>query len=530
MHEQHDSKSVSGAKSALHGGLARLSEIQFFALLRGRWSGFMRWLTGVDAEVLAQCSKSQQTLYSAIGIVMLLAALLTAAGVSAKLAGLWELGMVGRLGLFVIMTTLVLALEAAVLSSISPDAKPWTTLAVRVPIGLLLVSLQVVPTLTTMLQSQIELSLAKQGLQEQVELQATSQKLRNVEGLRTDGKSLDDKLLRAIAEQQTPPTDNAVAQAQGNLAQASEAFKKATLKAQTSRKRVNDLAASLAKAKDDQVAARVQVALDNAKAALSKANGEVNTADVAIQSAENEVKSAKTVQATALSAAVSDAKQKVTGHSETMAKTQENLDSDAEKAKKLADKATQANFITQVVALGKLAKNDGFILVICLVAILGFSLLDLLPTMLKMSARNGLYARLVQVQDAQMRSDSELQLQTKEQDNARRLAIQLNLTNGVRKFVETDEGRCEGQRLLLNEQFVIDELQITHTSDLSQTVLDRITRAIDTRVAQNEKLNANPSVIPEHRILLDLWLKEMQERANAIAEQLRNSQTAAQGS
>ncbi len=529
MNEQHDSTSASGAKSALQGGLARLSEIQFLALLRGQWTGFMRWLTGVDAKVLAECSKSQQTLYSAIGIVMLLAALLTAAGLSAKLAGLWELGMVGRLGLFVMMTTLVLALEAAVLSSISPDAKPWTTLAVRVPIGLLLVSMQVVPTLTTMLQSQIELSLAKQGLQEQVELQVTSQKLRNVEGLRSDGKSLDDKLLRAIAEQQTPPTDNAVAQAQGNLAQASEAFKKATLKAQTLRKRVNDLAASLAKAKDDQVAARVQVALDNAKAALSKANGEANTADVAIQSAENEVKSAKTVQATALSAAVSDAKQKVTGHSETMAKTQENLDSDAEKAKKLADKATQANFITQVVALGKLAKNDGFILVTCLVAILGFALLDLLPTMLKMSARNGLYARLVQIQDAEVRAVFETDHSNKAQDRTQMSAIKANQTAGVLQFIEIDKGKQEGQRLLFVAQHANDELQATATNNLAQTVLGGLTPLTQTLIDQRRVIAEHPEVAPAYRQHLDRLLQEMQERANAIAEQLRQGQTAPQG-
>jgi Domain of unknown function (DUF4407) len=529
MNEQHDSKSASGAKTALQGGLARLSEIQFLALLRGQWTGFMRWLTGVDADVLAQCSKSQQTLYSAIGIVMLLAALLTAAGLSAKLAGLWELGMVGRLGLFVMLATLVLALEAAVLSSISPDAKPWTTLAVRVPIGLLLVSMQVVPTLTTMLQSQIELSLAKQGLQEQVELQVTSQKLRNVEGLRYDGKSLDDKLLRAIAEQQTPPADNAVAQAQANLAQASESFKKATLKALASRKRVNELTASLAKAKDDRAAARVQVALDNAKVALSKANAEANTADVAIQTAENEVKSAKAAQATALSAAVSDAKQKVTGHSETMAKTQENLDSDAEKAKKLADKATQANFITQVVALGKLAKNDGFILVTCLVAIFGFALLDLLPTMLKMSARNGLYARLVQIQDAEMRAVSETEHYSAEQDRLQRSVIKANQTAGVRQFIEIDKGKLEGQRLLLVAQQAVDELQTTATIDLAQTALDRLATLLHTLIEQSAKLAEYPDVAPTYRQHLDRLLQEMQERANAIAEQLRGGQTAPQG-
>ena len=529
MNDQRDSNSASGAKSALQEGLARLSNIDFSFPLRERVASFMRWLTGVDADVLAQCSKSQQTLYSAIGIVMVLAALFTAAGVSAKLAGLWELGMLGRAGLFALMMALVLALEAAVLSSISPGANPLATLAVRVPIGLLLVCMQVTPTLTTMLQGQISLALAEEGLSKQVSLQTTSQKLRNVDGLRSTGKSLDDKYLQAVAEQLTPPADIDVNEAEKKLISANEIFKKAASKQQLARKRVNDLNGALAKAKDEQAVTRIQASLDTAKTSLTKANGEVNDTDVAVQNADTAVKSAKATQATALAKEVVNAKLKIDGHGETMAATQKSLDSDAVKAKSLADNATQANFITQVVGLAKLARNDWAIFFTCLVTIFGFALLDLLPTALKMSARNGLYARLVQLQDDEMRSSLQQAFNNAEQDRFQMSAIKINQTAGVRQFTQIDTGKLEAQRLLIDAQRGVDELQTTATLDLAQIALDKLAVLLETLIEQSKRLAECPEVAPAYRQQLDRLLNEMQERANAIADQLRGGPTAPQG-
>ena len=529
MNDQRDSNSASGAKSALQEGLARLSNIDLSFPLRERVASFMRWLTGVDADVLAQCSKSQQTLYSAIGIVMVLAALFTAAGVSAKLAGLWELGMLGRVGLFALMMALVLALEAAVLSSISPGANPLATLAVRVPIGLLLVCMQVTPTLTTMLQGQISLALAEEGLSKQVSLLTISQKLRNVDGLRSTGKSLDEKYSQAVKEQQTPPADKAVNKAEKDLAQASEVFKATTLKVMPAKKRVNELASALVKANDAQSATRLQAALESARAALSKANDDVGRAAAGVKTAEMAVKTAKSDQAEALDAEVASARLRVEGHGETMAATQKSLDIDAVKAKSLADNATQANFITQVVGLAKLARNDWAIFFTCLVTIFGFALLDLLPTALKMSARNGLYARLVQLQDDEMRSSSQQAFNNAEQDRFQMSAIKINQTAGVRQFTQIDTGKLEAQRLLIDAQRGVDELQTTATLDLAQVALDKLAVLLQTLIDQSAKLAEYPEVAPAYRQQLDRLLNEMQERANAIADQLRGGPTAPQG-
>ena len=529
MNDQRDSNSASGAKSALQEGLARLSNIDFSFPLRERVASFMRWLTGVDADVLAQCSKSQQTLYSAIGIVMVLAALFTAAGVSAKLAGLWELGMLGRAGLFALMVALVLALEAAVLSSISPGANPLATLAVRVPIGLLLVCMQVTPTLTTMLQGQISLALAEEGLSKQVSLQTTSQKLRNIDGLRSTGKSLDEKYLQAVAEQQTPPADIDVTEAEKKLNSAKDVANKAAAKVPPARKRVNEGTASLAKASDAQAATRLQAALDAAKAALTKANGEYNAADAAVFNADTAVKLAKEAQAKVLAEQVNSAKQNVEGHSKTVAATEKSLGEDATKAKTLADNATQANFITQVVGLAKLARIDWAIFFTCLVTIFGFSLLDLLPTALKMSARNGLYARLVQLQDDEMRSSSQQAFNNAEQDRFQLSAIKINQTAGVRQFTQIDAGKLEAQRLLIDAQRVVDEVQATATLDLAQVALDKLAVLLQTLIDQSAKLAEYPDVAPAYRQQLDRLLNEMQERANAIADQLRGGPTAPQG-
>jgi len=162
--------SVSGAKnkSAFLESLGnRLTNLSLGASLGNRYARFSRWLVGVDPRVLARCSKAQQTLYSATAIIMIVAALLTAAGVSSKLAALWGAGTIVTIFLFCAVLALVLAMEAAVLASISPTANPWTTIAVRVPIGLLLVAMQVLPTLTSMLSARLDLALHEQNLSQQ---------------------------------------------------------------------------------------------------------------------------------------------------------------------------------------------------------------------------------------------------------------------------------------------------------------------------------------------------------------------------
>jgi len=518
--------SVSGAKNnpAFLVSLGNwLTNMNFGIALGSRYARFSRWLTGVDKRVLARCSKAQQTLYGSMAIIMMVAALLTAAGVGVKLAALWGVGLFGLMVLSGAVLILALAMEAAVLASISPTASPLTTLAVRVPIGLLLVALQVLPALTTMLSARLDMALHEQNLTQQMELNDKAVKLLHVGELKGEVTAREQGVTKALADQANPVPDAPVQTAQAEAEKANTAVKRAQARVQAAKSRVANLSKALGNARDTATTERIKATLENARAALAKANGVANQADVEQESKEALLKSAKDAQGIALANAVKDAKVAVEAQVGKLTATEAELEVQKKKAERLSTAATTANFVTQVTTLLKLAVSDFSVGITCLGMLLAFALLDLLPTAIKLGARKGLYQKLVAIQDEQVHSAAARDAVLQQEDDKQALAVKANQTRGVELFTQQDNGALDAQLLLLDGQCRVDTVAATASPQVILATLEGLSPVIDLLVRQKATMAEHPDIAPAYQQQLAALLQELQARADRLAQQLKSS-------
>jgi hypothetical protein len=517
--------SVSGAKNKtafLESLGNRLTSLTPGATLGNRFARLSRWLVGVDPRVLVRCSKAQQTLYSATAIIMIVAALLTAAGVSTKLSALWGAGTIVTMVLFGAVLALALAMEAAVLASISPTANPWTTIAVRVPIGMLLVAMQVVPTLTNMLSARLDLALHEQNLTQQMILNAQSAKLLNVTELKGAVAAREKVVTKALEEQANPVADPAVQAAQADADKATAAVKRAQTLVQKAKTRVANLSKSFENARDTTVAERIKAALEKSKVELTKANGIFSQADVDQEAKELALKAAKDAQAIVLATAVQTAKGAVEAGVNRLTSTEAMLEVHKQKAEQLSAAATTANFITQVTTLFKLAVSDFSVGITCLGTLLAFALLDLLPTAIKLGARKGLYAQLVALQDQQVQSAAARDAVLQQEEDKQTLAVKANQTRGVELFTKQDNGALAAQLLLLEEQYHVDTVAATASPQVILATLQGLTPVIETLIQQKAALEQHPDIAPAYQQQLASLLQELQARADKLVSQLKS--------
>ena len=500
----------------------RLANLTPGANLGNRYARFSRWLLGIDPRVLARCSKAQQTMYSATGIIMIIAALLTAAGVSNRLAASWGAGPVATIVLFFAVLALALAMEAAVLASISPTANPWTTIAVRIPIGMLLVAMQVVPALTNMLSARLELALHEQNLTQQEALNAKSAKLLNVNELKGDVAAREEAMKNALAEQANPVPDTAIKAAQNDADKANEAAKRAQAQMQKAKTRVANLSKSLAGASNTVAAEQFKASLERAKIELSKASGVANQADVDLEAKEQALKAAKDAQAIVLATAVQTAKGAVMAGASKLESTQAAFEVQKKKAEQLSAAATTANFVTQVTTLFKLAVTDFSVGITCLGTLLAFALLDLLPTAIKLGARKGLYAQLVAQQDELVLCAAVRDAVLQQEEDKQTVAIKTNQTRSVQLFIKEDNGALAAQRLLLEEQYHVDAVAATASQQVILAALQGLTPIIETLILQKLALEEHPDLAPTYQRQLATLLPELQARADKLVSQLKS--------
>lgn len=513
MNSRDDQQSDSAPIAPADTGGSRLWAVPGFLL--SLYARLAQWLVGVDPHLLARCSRAQQTLYSAMALLMLIAAVLTALGLSGKLIGLWEAGTLLTAAIFTLVLALALAMEAAVLSSISAGASVFTTLAVRIPIGLMLVALQAVPTLTNLLQHRIDLGLYEQHIVQQAALNGKTAALLDIAGVKRDALVLEGRHAEAMARQASPPEDRAIRDAVAAHGKAVAAQGRADAAVQAARRRVAGLRDAQAKAKPADVE-RLKASLARAEAAHEKARTAFNTATADADNAEAAVQQARKAQSDALAAAVNEARQALDAQAGKLAGVETRLAEEARKSEGLSAAASNRNFITEVTMLMRLAVGDWTVGLTLLFTIFGFALLDLLPTLLKVAARKGEYAMLAasgeQMRVSQARRDVELQ----RQDDEQILLIKRNQTRGVQQFVAQDNGALDGQQLLLERQRENDLMSVTATMELTSAALERLGQLQELLIAQHVRSQAHPDMAPAYRQQLAQLLAELEARARAM--------------
>ena len=181
--------------------------VQRFGAFFHRWPGFVRichGLVGVDRRILARAPKPEQTAYTAMGVLMLLAAFWTGITMSLKVSTLVadEPSTLLQVILFGFFAALSLAMEVVVLSTLKPGQK--SLVAVRLALSLTLVCLQVLPLAVMAFQGRIDFELHKATLANVASAQGLSAKARGLDALQTKAGELQAKSDQAHRDASKP--------------------------------------------------------------------------------------------------------------------------------------------------------------------------------------------------------------------------------------------------------------------------------------------------------------------------------------
>jgi len=492
-----------------------LNVLQRLGALFHRWPGVVRichGLVGADRRLLARAPKPEQTAHTAMGVLMLLAALWTGVGMSLKVGAALSTGPGWLLHavLFVFFAALSLGMEVVVLSTLKPGRK--NLIALRLVMSLTLVCLQVLPLAVMAFQGRIDLELHKDTLTNVAAAQGLSAKARGLDTLQAKAKDLQSKADQAQRSLQSPgaapqavvDAEAAVGASQAKVTQANKALEDA-------RRRAANLRAKLGDPKlPDEQRVRIEGALKSANERILTRQGELNAADAAAENARSEHAAAQRAWRASLEAGAKEADDAVRVHEAAVAQAAGQQASDVARAEQLAGRAHTSAFFTSLGKLFELAIRDVTVLLPLLFCALVAGIIDLLPLATKVELLNGVHARGTATREA-----VETERLNLYRDQARLMAAEGRLQaqqrhDAMAKWVEADQGATQAQEYALEAQQRLDRSRLNASAELI-TAHAEVTRAALENLREVQALaEANPA-------LGSVWRSQLAALIEALA-------------
>ncbi|PWF48351.1 DUF4407 domain-containing protein [Massilia glaciei] len=491
------------------------------------WARLLRSLVGVDRRLMATSSKSLQSTFHALALLMVGTAMITAGGITFKLSQAFGFGLLANLATFAFVFSFAAALECAILGTLMPGNPLTKAIVVRIGAGLLITAMQVVPILTLMMHDRINLALHSEGVASQLVLKAQNESLSGMAAIQDRASKLEDGEERARAEFANPPRDPEVEQANDKLSAARSELSAAQADLAALRLKASTLAKAAVASDKDEKRRGVRIrALEAVQAKMRTAAAAINRADVAVQEAEGALKSRQAAQVMRLQQSVTEASTAVSEHAKHVKGVASKLEGDASVSRDLVERANKPNFISQTIALFKLAARDLSVAAACLAFYLAALLIDTLPLMVKMSMKDNQYARRLMAREDDQEFGEKIESEVARLDGERILSEKTNELNGVRKFAEQDAGAYLAQKLAFNNQLMLDITTATQSMQVTEAAADRL-RGLMFKLLEIDKLvAAHPNVKSVYTSQLAVLLSELRERAADIDRALRKQHMA----
>lgn len=480
-------------------------------------------ITGTSREVLAGCPQSDKSFTIGQAVVMVLIAIISAFLLALKIGAYAASSFILPTLVWLIAMPLILGLEMMVVASIQPDSKLLNTFAVRVPMAVVLVLAQLLPTVTYLYRDRIALALRDQSQLSQVRDQSNQRKLLGVDGLKTEGDKLEAALAKAQAERAAPPADPDVENAKAAYAQAQGAEKQASSQVRSAAARVQHLQAQLGNTKDEAGRSRLQTAQSNAHTALGKAQGGLRQAQDSVAKALDAVQMTEAEQKKRLTDAVAQAQENAAQHEQQQQKVNGQLADEAAKAKVLAEKASASNFFVDISALLDLMRKDSSIRNAVVVVALLFIFLDLTPSLLKAATRNNLYNTIVL--DLKRRTVAQMDTERAQNDfEAAKVAVErektLKLLNnektGVDRFVKEDGGTLHHQLLEIEQQHAVEMAALFIEQAATLDLYQRHEQMLEVLQRNHALVSTHPEIMEAHRSQMGQLLAIMEARTQKL--------------
>ncbi len=495
--------------------------------LAERFSRFCFFITGTDADLIAQCPANERTWVRMQAVVMVFIALLTASGLAPMLAAQRGITGVATILVWAGVFILVLSLESLIISSMTSGKALKGAVLARLPLACLFVALQAVPWALVQQRDRIALQLAENSLSKQASLVDRSSKVLGVEALQASSEEIKKQLERARADQANPPRHETVVRAQADLVAAEANVKQAQSGLSAAAERYRRQQAIWAEAKSPDARERAATAVKAAHELREKAQTTLRTANAQLEGARNALQQAQITQQTALDAAVTAVEKAQQAHTARVTSTQEQLDEAKAKAKRLADAANAANFSAELGALFELMRNDWKVLGVVCFMIVAAIIFDMVPSVMRARfVTNSTYSRLDQHQRAQMhRALEQAESEAAAADEATRelraqqTLLTKNQTAGIEAFCREDNGAIDAQLAHAQRQQALDEAMAASTIAVNTAVIEALGEQLRKIQANLAFAEAHPETAEALRTQMD----QLMDRLNSEVKAMRNN-------
>lgn len=518
MKIENISKLASGLASAVGSSLAALPR-RFFT--------YLHRVAGIDRRILARCSKTEQAVYTALALTMVLAAAATGIGIAAKLQALFAAGWFLTILIALAVAIFSLCLEIAVVGSIKAGSNIMLALGLRAPLALILSVIQVIPLWLAIYGGQIAVESYRQQLSTQIDLRAASAKAVDLDAVRLQAAQLAKVLDTAKQNQSNPAPSPPVLVAGAELKKAEQGLGGAILKFNTAKQQFAAAKEAQAKALDDKTKAQAAAKLEVRSTALAKAQQALNGAAAARDNAESALVDAQAAQRRELAESVAAAEQAAAAHGQIEKATAEAMAANVDKASELSKAGNSGNFMAQLTTLLSLWHSDRKIMLVSLGILAVALLIDLLPTGIKLSLKSGPYGKAVAAMEARALERTAAQSEVDTLNLENQLAQERDVAMGVKQYFATNGGALEAQRLAIEQQAEVDKAQLLAPFLLTKSAFEAgICQVLEAAAKAEEMVQAHPQLKPVFAEQLRQLLARLEAQAQTLAQNQGGAHTA----
>lgn len=468
----------------------------------------------VDRRLLSRSTKQEQGVHTALGLLVILAALWGGIGMAVKIGRVIGAGMLTHVGMFLFFAMLTWAIEASLIGGIKSGKRWGGLLAYRIVLGAVLVAMQVLPLLTEAFNARISQELHVRTLTQMAAAQDVVAKARNMGGVKSTATAAAQGASAARALADNPPETADIKAANEKVKNAAAALQKAQQAEEHARSmlaRARAVAADSSLAEKRREAAQEGVKLwasrlEQRKAALSKADG-------VLEQAKGEQALLVTEQRNRLRGDAETALERQRDADEALKATEQRMEQDLKAAEELARKANSRSFFVEMGVLMRIAAQDFGVLFGCLVTLMVAALIDWLPVLTKIQMADGGYARAVAAREQRRIDGEETELHLDRVANENRRMVASNESLGLQRFTHQDQGGLASQRHAFAAQRELDAMRLVAEQDLMGEALRRISVNFDAVEALASRTKSNPALAP----MLQAELRRLQERLDRLA-------------
>lgn len=460
--------------------------------------GALLTVVGVDGESLARAPRSEQVVWPAVGLYMVVMAWVTGGLLALKVGRSLAVGWWTLPPLWLIASTIVLLIEIMILGTVKNGTR--NNVMLRIALSCVLVGVQTMALLTWSFRDQIALHNHDQVIAAHSQAKSSAESIHGIKQVAQQGIELLKAEADAKKELANPTPTMQVNESKAQLEKAGLAVLAATKAVDEARRRLAEARARLALERADSPRREaIERAISYWTAQVGTKQKAMNDAEAERSNAEADHNGVLKTWRASLQAALDRAQAQVESHSQVEQKTKGSVDKIVGTAVALATDAGKESFFNDVRVLLSMLPSHPSLLLACVFSLLIAIVLDLVPLIVKINLSRGVVAKL----EEQIVTVTNLETESASCEATNRARIrQIESDNelaAVKLFADTDQGSTRAAIMAREAGIKRDEYAVTHGPRVIQSGLVAIHASLLKAQELDQMAKGDPVIEPLFR-------------------------------